>query len=75
MEFTESSELENLFLDAVDVCRKDVVKRQADLFITKHQLDQISQLKDLGISGQMLMDSVCTKKESLIYLFESIFSN
>jgi hypothetical protein len=43
--------MENLFLDSVDVCRKDVVKRQAELFISKHQHDQISQLKDLGISG------------------------
>jgi len=27
LEFTECSELENLLLEAVDVCRKDVVKR------------------------------------------------
>lgn len=33
--FTECSEFENLLLDAVDVCRKDVVKRQQTLAATQ----------------------------------------
>ena len=72
-EFTECSEFENLLLDAVDACRKDVAKRHTDTFATKHQQMQMSQLKETGVSGQMLMDGVCTRKENLIYLFEQIF--
>lgn len=57
----------------MDACRKDVAKRHAEIVATKHQQDQISQLKDMGTSGQMLMDSVCSKKEDLVHLFEQIF--
>jgi hypothetical protein len=35
-EFTECSEFENLLLDAVDVCRKDVIKRQTETKESAH---------------------------------------
>jgi len=74
-EFTECSECENLFLDAVDCCRKDVVKRQIESLASSYQLLHISSLKDKGLSGQMLMEAVCTKKDDLIFMFENIFGS
>ena len=71
-QFTECSELENLFIDAVDVCRREVIKRQSE-YVGSTQ--QISALKDMGLSGQMLMDGVCIRKDDLIFMFEQIFGN
>ena len=71
--FTETSECENLFLDSVEVCRKDVVKRQIEFASTHQNFNQINNLKDMGLSGHMLMEGVCTKKDDLIFMFEQIF--
>lgn len=45
-EFTECSEHENLLLDAVDACRKDVMKRQQEDSDYRTQ-----QLKSMSVSG------------------------
>ena len=55
-----NTEMENLLLDAVDVCRKDVMKRQ------KNDIHTGMGKQVNGISGQMLMDAVCTKEEVLV---------
>ncbi len=67
-EFTECSEYENLLLDAVDACRKGVMKRQQEDPDYRTQ-----QLKSMGVSGQMLMDAVCLNKETLVLLFQQLF--
>ena len=65
---TEKSEYENLFLDCVDECKKEVLRQQIDV-----QSNQLNQLKKQGISGSMLLEQVCTNKEDLIVLFEELF--
>lgn len=36
LEFTEGSELEDLFLEAIDCCRSEVVRNQIDKFVSPH---------------------------------------
>ena len=50
-EHTEKSEYENLFLDCVDECKKEVLRQQIDV-----QSSQLNQLKKQGISGSMLLE-------------------
>jgi hypothetical protein len=60
-------------LDAIDACRKDVAKRKQDSYVSPHQKNQMTKLKDSGMSGQMLLDKVCSQKDDLVKLFEQIF--
>lgn len=72
VDFTECNELENLLLEAIEICRKDVLKRHQEY---AKQNVQLHSLKDAQASGQMIMDRVCTRKEDLVYLFQTIFQN
>ncbi len=72
---TERSELENLLLDAVEECKRDVLRRRAEIATSKFQHFRTDHLKDGGVSGQMLLDAVCTSKDDLILLFEAVFGH
>jgi len=43
--------LENLLLDAVEECKRDVLKRRAEIATSKFQHFRTEHLKDGGVSG------------------------
>lgn len=64
-----------MLLDAVEECKRDVIKRRAEIKNQKYPQFNTSHLKETGVSGQMLLDAVCTSKDDLILLFEALFGH
>ena len=79
--FSDKSELENLFLDCIDENRKDVLKH----FTNSHSQNQGAESKRRGASGastqfknistKILIDQVCTNKQSRTLIFQEIFGS
>lgn len=66
--FTDKSELENLFLDCVDENKKDVIRQ-----IVEKQTNPDVNLLPKNTGTRVLIEQVCTSKETLILLFEELF--
>ena len=66
--FTDKSELENLFLDCVDENKKDVIRT-----IIEKQANLDSELLPKDTGTRVLIEQVCTNKETLILVFEELF--
>lgn len=66
--FTDKSELENLFLDCVDENKKDVIRT-----IIEKQANRDPELMPKDTGTRVLIEQVCTNKETLILIFEELF--
>lgn len=51
LDCTERSELENLLLDAVEECKRDVIKRRAEISTSQFYHFKTGHLKEGGVSG------------------------
>jgi hypothetical protein len=66
--FTDKSELENLLLDCVDENKKDVIRQMIE-----KQANPDLNLLPKNTGTRVLIEQVCTNKETLILLFEELF--
>jgi len=79
-EFSEKSELENLFLDCVEECKKDTAKRAqnqqmygADNWNAQLLHSQQPTVDNMSLATRVLLEQVCTNKESLVMVFQELF--
>lgn len=78
--FSDKSELENLFLDCVDENRKDVLRNFTNSHAVQGGAARLLKMRSSGgdqqyknISTKILVDQVCTSKQSRTLIFQEIF--
>ena len=68
--FSDKSEIENLFLDCVDENRKEVLKLFTNSYANSATQGRSSAMQTYGnISTKILIDQVCTSKQSRTLIF------
>ena len=71
LDHSDKTEIENLFLDCVDECKKEVLRKKT--IASRSQLHAgITQSNE---SGQALIEQIVLNKESLLGVFEEMFGN
>ena len=71
--FSDKSEIENLFLDCVEENRKEVLKLFTNSYASKSQGKSKTMNTYGNISTKILIDQVCTSKQSRTLIFEELF--
>lgn len=69
VDFSEKTEVENLFLDCVDECKKEVLRKKTLLHSSNHAEEVNSP------TSQAFLEDIVLNKDSLIVAFEEMFGN
>ncbi|CDW90797.1 UNKNOWN [Stylonychia lemnae] len=71
-DYSEKSEIENLFLDCVDECKRDLLKKKA-MNASQAKFSNNMIVESTSSDHQALMEQVILNKETLITVFEQVF--
>lgn len=71
-DYSEKSEIENLFLDCVDECKRDLLKKKA-MNASQAKFSNNMIVESTSSDHQALMEQVILNKDTLITVFEQVF--